>query len=231
MTQTVAGQFRQYWTPILQPYADKAGIPVDYLVTQLGQESMWGKVTPRGSHNYAGIHEFRKGRDGVTARDAGNLRKFRTYDSDDSFAKDYVGLMERLYPGTKEAKDFNAFANALQNGKGGRKWAESPTYVQDLNTVYNEAIAPLTGQQASTTAAVRSIPVDSAFGSTGPEQAGYLFTGKEGVDKVVNPYEKLYTQQIKPVATPALPRHKSDFKDGYQARGVDDSFYNMWGIK
>ena len=61
MTQTVAGQFRQYWTPILQPYADKAGIPVDYLVTQLGHESMWGTITPHGSNNYAGIHEFRNG--------------------------------------------------------------------------------------------------------------------------------------------------------------------------
>lgn len=231
MTQTVAGQFRQYWTPILQPYADKAGIPVDYLVTQLGQESMWGKATPRGSHNYAGIHEFRKGRDGVMARDAGNLRKFRMYDSDDAFAKDYVGLMERLYPGTKGAKDFGTFANALQNGKGGRKWAESPTYVQDLTTVYNSSIAPLTGQSTTSTQTVQMTPVESKLSGTTPEQAGYLFTGKEDAQKVLNPYEKLYTQQIKPVATPALPRHKSEFRDGYQARGVDDSFYNMWGIK
>lgn len=231
MTQTVAGQFRQYWTPILQPYADKAGIPVDYLVTQLGHESMWGTITPHGSNNYAGIHEFRKGHDGVMARDAGNLRKFRKYDSDDAFAKDYVGLMERLYPGTKNAKDFGAFANALQNGKGSRKWAESPTYIQDLNTVYNEVIAPLNGQSVSTTTAVQTTPVNSAFGSTAPEQAGYMFTGKEDTQKVINPYAKLYTQQIKPVDTPTLPKYRYEFKDGYQARGVDNSFYNMWGIK
>ena len=162
------------------------------------------------------------------AKDAGNLRKFRTYDSDDAFAKDYVGLMERLYPGTKGAKDFGTFANALQNGKGGRKWAESPTYVQDLTTVYNEAIAPLNGQA---TQAVQMTPVESALGNTMPEQAGYLFTGKEGTQKVMNPYEKLYTQQIKPVNTPALPQYKYEFKDGFQPRGVDSSFYNMWGIK
>lgn len=231
MTQTVAGQFRQYWTPILQPYAEKAGIPVDYLVTQLGHESMWGTVTPRGSNNYAGIHEFRKGRDGVMARDAGNLRKFRKYDNDDAFAKDYVGLMERLYPGTKGATDFNTFANALQNGKGGRRWAESPTYVQDLTTVYNSSIAPLNGQATAVTQAVPVTPVASAFGGASPEHAGYTFTGKEGQQKVINPYEKLYTQQIKPADTPAMPQYKPEFKDGYQAHGVDKSFYNMWGIK
>lgn len=230
MTQTVAGQFRQYWVPILQPYADKAGIPVDYLVTQLGHESMWGTITPQGSNNYAGIHEFRKGRDGVMASDAGNLRKFRKYDNDDAFAKDYVGLMARLYPGTKGAKDFGTFANALQNGKGGRRWAESPTYIQDLNTVYNEAVAPLNGQ-ANTATAVQTTPVESAFNGTSPEHAGYMFTGKEDTQKVINPYEKLYTQQIKPVDTPALPQYKSEFRDGYQTRGVDNSFYNMWGIK
>ena len=230
MTQTVAGQFRQYWAPILQPYADKAGIPVDYLVTQLGHESMWGTITPQGSNNCAGIHEFRKGRDGVMASDAGNLRKFRKYDNDDAFAKDYVGLMSRLYPGTKGAKDFGTFANALQNGKGGRRWAESPTYIQDLNTVYNEAIAPLNGQTTASAQAVQMTPVESAFNGTSPEQAGYIFTGKEDTQKVVNPYEKLYTQQIKPADTPALPQYKPEFKDGYQARGVDNSFYNMWGI-
>ena len=230
MTQTVAGQFRQYWAPILQPYADKAGIPVDYLVTQLGHESMWGTITPQGSNNYAGIHEFRKWRDGVMASDAGNLRKFRKYDNDDAFAKDYVGLMSRLYPGTKGAKDFGTFANALQNGKGGRRWAESPTYIQDLNTVYNEAIAPLNGQTTASAQAVQMTPVESAFNGTSPEQAGYIFTGKEDTQKVVNPYEKLYTQQIKPADTPALPQYKPEFKDGYQARGVDNSFYNMWGI-
>lgn len=231
MTQTVAGQFRQYWAPILQPYADKAGIPVDYLVTQLGHESMWGTITPQGSNNYAGIHEFRKGRDGVMASDAGNLRKFRKYDNDDAFAKDYVELMSRLYPGTKGAKDFGTFANALQNGKGGRRWAESPTYIQDLNTVYNEAIAPLNGQTTASTQAMQMTPVESAFNGTSPEQAGYMFTGKEDTQKVINPYEKLYTQQIKPADTPALPQYKPEFKDGYQARGVDNSFYNMWGIK
>lgn len=231
MTQTVAGQFRQYWTPILQPYADKAGIPVDYLVTQLGQESMWGKITPQGSHNYAGIHEFRKGRDGVMARDAGNLRKFRAYEDEDAFAKDYVGLIERLYPGTKGAKDFTTFATALQNGKGGRKWAESPTYVRDLTTVYNSSIAPLSGQPVTTTTTAQIAPVTSALGGNAPEHAGYSFTGKEGVPKVVNPYEKLYTQQIKPADTPALPKYRSEFKDGYQPRGVDNSFYQMWGIK
>ncbi len=75
---------------------------------------MWGTITPQGSNNYAGIHEFRKGRDGVMASDAGNLRKFRKYDSDDAFAKDYVGLMERLIQVRRVLRILAHLPNALQ---------------------------------------------------------------------------------------------------------------------
>lgn len=227
--QTVASQFRQYWTPILKPYADKAGINIDHLVTQLGHESMWGTITPRGSNNYAGIHEFRKGRDGVMARDAGNLRKFRKYDSDDAFAQDYVGLVSRLYPGTKGAQDFNAFATALQNGKGGRKWAESPTYVKDLNTVYNKSIAPLTNQPTNQPTNPSKPAVDSVYKGGNPVSDVYAFTGKVEVPTVTNHYTKLYTQQTKPADTPSFPVYTSEFSDGYVEGGKD--FYKLWGIR
>ena len=227
MEQTVASQFYQQWRPKLEPFAKKYGINPDYLVAQLAQESMWGTITPRGSHNYAGIHEFRKGRQGVTARDAGNLRKFRKYDDDNAFAEDYVKLMARLYPDTAKATTFNEFATALQNGKGGRKWAESPTYVKDLNTVWDKSLANVVGQAGSPSQ--EQTEVQSRYtGDNMPQllSGGALFNGKQEQDTVSDPYTKLYASPVK-VEQFKQPTYKSEFKDGYQPMSKE---YKLWGI-
>lgn len=136
---TVAQQFTAEWRPILDPVAKKYGINTDFLLTQIAQESLWGQKTPTGSNNYAGITDFRRKSNVVKAKDAGNIRLFRTFDSKEAFAEHYVNMLSRLYPGTKSAKTIQEFASALQDGK--RKYAEAGHYKDALATVYNDHYA------------------------------------------------------------------------------------------
>lgn len=229
MEETVASQFYNKWKPILAPIASAYGINPDYLITQLGQESMWGTITPRGSHNYAGIHEFRKGHDGVVARDAGNLRKFRKYDNDEAFADDYVRLMARLYPGTTKATNITEFATSLQNGKGGRKWAESPNYIDDLSTVYNDAIANVIGRPSIEKP--QSNVVESKWGlsnvaTPNAQIEGYSIPSTANGQKVENPFLKLYSTTTKPATQQSTPyRYESDDKWLFHTKP-----YKIWGL-
>lgn len=229
MEQTVASQFYNQWKPIITPIAATYGLNPDYLITQLGQESMWGTRIPQGSHNYAGIHEFRKGRDGVMARDAGNLRKFRTYENDEAFANDYARLMARLYPGTVNAASIDEFATALQNGKGGRKWAESPNYVKDLATVYNSSIANVANQQAGQPQVVESKWGVATPSTTAGGYASAPVVGGSGTKdmNVSNPFTKLYTTSTKLTTQSQSPAYQFESDDKWSFHTKP---YKLWGL-
>lgn len=134
---TVAQQFTAEWLPIIEPVARKYGINPEFMLSQIALESHWGQSTPKGSNNYAGIRDFRRNSDGVMADDAGRQRKFRKFDSKEAFAEHMGSLLSRLYPGTTTAKTIEEYTHALQNGKGGRRYAEASTYQTAIGQVFN----------------------------------------------------------------------------------------------
>lgn len=151
---TQADLFDEEWRPILEPLSKKYNIPVDFMLTQLAQESQWGLKTPKGSNNYGGVKDFRKNSEGVTAKDAGKLSKFRKFDSKEQFAEHWVNMLSRLYPKVQGSKTIEEYAAALQDGK--RRYAESPHYKDALATVHKDHYANNTGQS-----------VESMFGISG----------------------------------------------------------------
>lgn len=136
---TQADVFNAEWRPILEPLAKKYNIPIDFMLTQLAQESQWGLKTPKDSNNYGGVKDFRKKSDGVMAKDAGRLSKFRKFDSKEQFAEHWVNMLSRLYPKVQGATTIEEYASALQDGK--RRYAESPHYKDDLATVHKDHYA------------------------------------------------------------------------------------------
>lgn len=142
-----ATRFIQHWTPILKPYADKYGINVNYLITQLGHESLWGEKLPVGSNNYGGIIETNKNKDAVTAKDADTVQRFKKFNTEDDFAKYYVDLLARRWPGVKEAKSIEEFGDALKKGTHGLSYAQNPVYANALSEVYQGSIVPRVGEE------------------------------------------------------------------------------------
>lgn len=162
---TLAQQFTSEWLPIIEPVAKKYGINPEFMLSQIALESQWGTKTPKGSNNYAGIQDFRRNSKGVMANDAGNRRKFRQFDSKEAFAEHMGSLLSRLYPGTKTAKTIDEYTHALQNGKGGRRYAEADTYQTAVGQVYNGQYANGAAYQAS-----KSSPTQQPTGSYAPIQ-------------------------------------------------------------
>lgn len=229
---TVAQQYTSKWRPIIEPIAAKYGINPDFVLTQIAQESQWGKHSPTGSNNYAGITDPRKKSDGVMAHDAGNLRKFRKFGSEQEFAEYYVDMLSRLYPGTKTAKNIQEFAAALQDGK--RRYAESPRYKQDLQQVYNSHYANQPGSisQQSMVPQTTSPVVTSAGVGLADYAAAQVAAGnpiKLDLAKIPDekdPYADLWnlkppTEQKRP-AQVALHDGRSPYKGG--------DFKYKWGL-
>lgn len=202
---TLAEQFTSRWRPIITPVAAKYGIDPNFLLTQIAQESLWGTKTPKGSNNFSGIKDFRRSATGVMANDAGNLSKFRKFDSEAAFADHYANMLSRLYPGTVGAKNIQAFTSALQDGK--RRYAEAPHYKRELERIYNAHYAGTNPVSSTTT-----IPSQVA-----PRQYNQRQAGDGAVD---------YLAATAPFAPP-VPLSQTN----KPATGVTDPYAAMWNIK
>lgn len=126
-------QFVQQYYPMAEAWARELNVPVSAILGQIGIESAWGKKILPGSNNLTNIKEFGKG-PSVRAIDNGYASNFKKYGSTDDWWQDFSGISRRLYPGVVGAKTAQAYAEALMNGKGGRKYAENPNYVRDIAT-------------------------------------------------------------------------------------------------
>lgn len=216
---TLAQEFTEKWRPIVTPIAQKYGINPDHVLTQIAQESWWGTRTPKGSHNYAGIQDFRKKSDGVMASDAGRQRKFRKFVDERAFVEHYVNMLSRLYPKTVGAKSIEEFASALQDGQ--RKYAESSQYKQHLGEVYHTHYGngqPTTPAQPSgqtqpqhqvTQSMLNTDPaVNGGFALSMPKQANAM--GKD-------PYEEMWgVKAPKQPYTPQAPKLTTGYQSPYK---------------
>ena len=112
------------------------------LLTKNALESGYGTYA-QGDFNFGNITtgkswkgRFVNGRDS-NANGQPIKQKFRAYDSLDDYVKDEVQFLTSLYDFNQD-DDFNIFSNKLQGAnKGGRKYAEAPSYVKTLQSVYN----------------------------------------------------------------------------------------------
>lgn len=112
------------------------------LLTKNALESGYGTYA-QGDFNFGNITtgkswkgRFVNGRDS-NAKGQAIRQKFRAYDSLDDYVKDEVQFLTSLYDFNQD-DDFNTFSHKLQGAnKGGRKYAEAPSYVRTLQSVYN----------------------------------------------------------------------------------------------
>lgn len=117
-----------------------------YLQLLATLETRNGEATVKGpsgedSFNLFNIKEFRKGRAGFRALDKveGSRDSYRVYASHADAEADLTDLLRRNYPEAYEASQqpwsletATQFAQGLQNGVGGRKYATDPAYVEKL---------------------------------------------------------------------------------------------------
>lgn len=226
---TLAQQYTERWRPIIEPIANKYGINPDYVLSQMAQESLWGTKTPLGSNNYAGIQDFRKSSKGVMAKDAGTLRKFRSFDSNEDFAEYYINMLSRLYPGTVGAKSVDDYASALQDGK--RRYAEASNYKTALSSIYNTHYAngnSGSGKVDSQSHPTRSNVYQSASQLPLSGAYGLSYKNPTPTHKEIDPYAELWS----------LPRRLAQKKPAQRIAKINDGvtgykhspYKFIWGL-
>lgn len=230
---TLAQQYTARWRPIIEPIANKYGINADYILSQMAQESLWGTKTPPGSNNYAGIQDFRRSSNGVMAKDAGRLRKFRSFDSNEDFAEYYINMLSRLYPGTVGAKSVEDYASALQDGK--RRYAEASNYKAALSSIYNTHYANGKGGSSSVAGQPNPTPTASSnvyqsAGSLPPPWIDGTSQDKQAtVRKDVDPYADLWNLSSKTPYTSKANQRIAKINDG--VTGYKRNPYKfIWGL-
>jgi len=130
------------------------------LLAQMGLESGWGSKSAGSKYyNYGNITtgstwkgDYFRGRD----KDAsGNIitQKFRRYGSAEEFYKDYLSLINNLYPDAYEQLiankfDIDKFSYGLRNGRVGM-YAESPEYEDSLRTVYESVLETMSPKKTT----------------------------------------------------------------------------------
>lgn len=224
---TLAQEFTSKWRPIITPIAQKYGINPDFALAQIAQEAWWGTRIPTGSHNYAGIQDFRKKSDGVMANDAGRQRKFRKFANEEAFAEHYLNMLSRLYPDTKSAKTIDEFTSALQDGK--RKYAESLKYKQYVGEVYNDHFASGSARTATPhdIPAVGTTHANASMVNVDPARdGGFEMSPPKSQTQTNDPYESLWgVKQPKPTEPVKNPR----LTTGRQTPYKPGSYKFNWG--
>lgn len=84
-------------------------------------------------------------------RDVNRVRGFRSYPSLPAFLADYSRIIKRYYPVSSENPDCVwGYLAGLQNGKGGRKWATDPLYLEKLFTFVRNLAPKVLGPNTET---------------------------------------------------------------------------------
>lgn len=118
---------------------DELGVSPSVLASQFALETNWGKSVIPGTNNLGNIKATGWKGKTASARDnmLGTTDSYRAYDSLTESAADYARLIKKNYPDALNAgNDPEAFAKALQNGRGGRQYAEDPDYVRKLKGIH-----------------------------------------------------------------------------------------------
>ena len=131
VNQNVAN-FQQQYGAAAQRAGDALGVDPKLLLAQWGNETGWGKSVIPGTNNLGNIKDFSGG--GVGARDnmTGSNDRYRTFASPEDFADNFVGLMQRKYPGVAGAGSDAAKFTAGLNG-----YAEDKQYGNKVTAAFN----------------------------------------------------------------------------------------------
>lgn len=126
-----------------QVAAKELGIPPEFLMTQFLIETSDGRGgwSKRAQHNNFGAMKPLKGQKSYGSRTqeerGGRLvwenTQWASFDSPEEFAYAYADRIKRLWPGAVGAKDPQAYFSALQNGRGGMKYATASSYARDMS--------------------------------------------------------------------------------------------------
>jgi len=103
------------------------GIDPNVIIGQWGLETGWGKSIIPGTNNLGNIKDFSGSGVGATDNMTGSKDKYRSYATADDFAKDYVSLIQRKYPGAQ-----NAGSDPAKFTAGLKGYAEDPRYADKV---------------------------------------------------------------------------------------------------
>lgn len=112
------------------------GVDPGIIISQWGLETGWGKSIIPNTNNLGNIKDFSgKGVKAYDKEEKSNDR-YRQYESPEAFAKDYVSLIKRKYPGSVGAGgDAKKFVAGLGTGKPGGYATDKEYASKFLNTV------------------------------------------------------------------------------------------------
>jgi hypothetical protein len=112
------------------------GVDPGIIISQWGLETGWGKSIIPNTNNLGNIKDFSgKGVKAYDKEEKSNDR-YRQYESPEAFAKDYVSLIKRKYPGSVgTGGDAKKFVAGLGTGKPGGYATDKEYASKFLNTV------------------------------------------------------------------------------------------------
>lgn len=126
-----------------QVAARELGVPPEFLMTQFLVETSDGKGgwSQRAQHNNFGAMKPSKGQKSYASRTqeerGGRLvwedTQWASFDSPEEFGHAYADRIKRLWPGAVGAKSAQAYFSALQDGRGGLKYATASSYARDMS--------------------------------------------------------------------------------------------------
>lgn len=120
-------EFAQVYGGAAKTAGDALGVDPSVVLGQWGLETGWGKSIIPGTNNLGNIKDFSGSGVGATDNMTGSRDKYRAYATPEDFARDYASLIERKYPGARNAgKDPAKFTAGLKG------YAEDPRYPEKI---------------------------------------------------------------------------------------------------
>lgn len=121
------GEFAKVYGGAAKTAGDALGVDPNVIIGQWGLETGWGKSIIPGTNNLGNIKDMTSAGVGATDNMTGSKDKYRAYATPDDFAKDYVSLIQRKYPGAQNAgNDPGKFTAGLKG------YAEDPRYPEKV---------------------------------------------------------------------------------------------------
>lgn len=134
-----------YWNYALQA-SQQSGIDPDFLLAQAALETGYGHNTLTQYSNFFSQKSFGKPNNfwtgDITLMPRTTDKPYRAYDGPTNGFLDQARTLRNVYPQSASAppgpSGINQFAFGLQNGTGGRKFAEDPLYPSKVIATYNQ---------------------------------------------------------------------------------------------
>lgn len=228
--------FATEYRPIAESVGARLGIDPGILISQWGHESAWGKKTV-GKYNFGNIKDVSGKGPRAYDKIEGSRSSYKSYESPEQFAEDYVKLIEKNFPkAINTGNNVLAFSEGLKEGVYG-PYGTDKNYTEKLANTYTSLFPSAQAAPASFAQdAVSRIPTGGKPGA-GPtpavaKEVGFLspeyMESKFGLSP--NVARNVYNTMMAPTPlAPAstLPKTGGYFSKAYEGlAGLGEKVYN-----